>query len=190
MNRLFFKCFNIIIFFVYSSSFANDDINDLLNISDNNEQFYVIGETEKLNIEINDLLPNKSKKINTLKTQKQTSKKEIKITKIDGSLELPPKPENLIILNDEFNLSNKDEIKKLKDVVLANSLNKKEYIKNTETKPIKLYKKETITLEDLKNEREKLEQMKLKLIDMQKANLFQRDVSSSKVLSGKDFKKF
>lgn len=174
MNRLFFKCFNIIIFFVYSSSFANDDINDLLNISDNNEQFYVIGETEKLNIEINDLLPNKSKKINTLKTKKQTSKKEIKITKIDGSLELPPKPENLIILNDEFNLSNKDEIKKLKDVVLANSLNKKE----------------TITLEDLKNEREKLEQMKLKLIDMQKANLFQRDVSSSKVLSGKDFKKF
>ena len=106
------------------------DINDLLNISDNNEQFYVIGETEKLNIEINDLLPNKSKKINTLNTQKQTSKKEIKITKIDGSLELPPKPENLIILNDEFNLSNKDEIKKLKDVVLANSLNKKEYIKN------------------------------------------------------------
>ena len=93
-------------------------------------------------------------------------------------------------MNDEFNLTNNDDISKLKSVILANSLNKTDYIKNKEQKSIKASKNKTITLDDLRNEREKLEQMKLKLIDMQKANLIQRDVSSSKVLTGKDFKKF
>lgn len=195
MNRLFVKYLCIIFFSSSLTSFANDDISNLLNISDNNEQFYVIGETEKINLEITDLLPNKTKKqnkINTNLTKHPTDvkNKEQKITKIDGTLDIPPKPENLVILNDEFNLTNNDDISKLKSVILANSLNKTDYIKNKEQKSIKTSKNKTITLDDLKNEREKLEQMKLKLIDMQKANYIQRDVSSSKVLTGKDFKKF
>lgn len=196
MNRLFVKYLCIIFFSSCLSSFANDDISNLLNISDNNEQFYVIGETEKINLEITDLLPNKTKKqndktnTNLTKHPTDVKNKEQKITKIDGTLDIPPKPENLVILNDEFNLTNNDDISKLKSVILANSLNKTDYIKNKEQKSIKTSKSKTITLDDLKNEREKLEQMKLKLIDMQKANYIQRDVSSSKVLTGKDFKKF
>lgn len=195
MNRLFVKYLCIVFFSSSLTSFANDDISNLLNISGNNEQFYVIGETEKLNLEITDLLPNKNKKQNNINTNltkhpTDVKNKEQKITKIDGSLDIPPKPENLVILNDEFNLTNNDDISKLKSVILANSLNKTDYIKNKEQKSIKASKNKTITLDDLKNEREKLEQMKLKLIDMQKANLIQRDVSSSKVLTGKDFKKF
>lgn len=195
MNRLFVKYLCIIFFSSSLTSLANDDISNLLNISDNNEQFYVIGETEKINLEITDLLPNKTNKqnkINTNLTKHPTDvkNKEQKITKIDGTLDIPPKPENLVILNDEFNLTNNDDISKLKSVILANSLNKTDYIKNKEQKSIKTSKSKTITLDDLKNEREKLEQMKLKLIDMQKANYIQRDVSSSKVLTGKDFKKF
>lgn len=190
MNRLFVNKYLCIIFFSSClTSFANDDISNLLNISDNNEQFYVIGETEKINLEITDLLPNKTN-TNLTKHPTDVKHKEQKITKIDGTLDIPPKPENLVILNDEFNLTNNDDISKLKSVILANSLNKTDYIKNKEQKSIKTSKNKTITLDDLKNEREKLEQMKLKLIDMQKANFIQRDVSSSKVLTGKDFKKF